>query len=45
MAWSHPKASSYYLNAKRRNTLTCPWRLVDFWWMTRMPDPKDLVLR
>jgi 4-hydroxyacetophenone monooxygenase len=44
MVWSHPKASSYYLNAQRRNTMSCPWRLVDVWWMTRRPDPQDLIL-
>jgi 4-hydroxyacetophenone monooxygenase len=45
MVWSHPKASSYYLNKRRRNTMSCPWRLVDFWWMTRRPEPADLILK
>jgi 4-hydroxyacetophenone monooxygenase len=44
MVWNHPKAQSYYLNTKRRNTVSCPWRLVDFWWMTRRPERSDLVL-
>ena len=44
MVWSHPKAASYYLNTRRRNTMTCPWRMVDHWWMTRSPDPADLRL-
>jgi 4-hydroxyacetophenone monooxygenase len=44
MVWNHPKASSYYLNKRRRNTLSCPWRLVDYWWMTRRPEPSDLRL-
>jgi len=44
MVWNHPKASSYYLNKYRRNTMSCPWRLVDFWWMTRSPEPADLIL-
>jgi 4-hydroxyacetophenone monooxygenase len=44
MVWNHPKASSYYLNKHRRNTVSCPWRLVDFWWMTRRPEPGDLIL-
>jgi 4-hydroxyacetophenone monooxygenase len=44
MVWNHPKASSYYLNSYRRNTVSCPWRLVDFWWMTRRPEPSDLIL-
>jgi 4-hydroxyacetophenone monooxygenase len=44
MVWNHPKASSYYLNSKRRNTVSCPWRLVDYWWMTRQPNLDDLIL-
>jgi 4-hydroxyacetophenone monooxygenase len=44
MVWNHPKASSYYLNSRRRNTVSCPWRLVDYWWMMRQPDPADLIL-
>lgn len=45
MVWNHPKASSYYLNSKRRNTVSVPWRLVDYWWMTRDPKPEDLEIR
>jgi hypothetical protein len=44
MVWNHPKASSYYLNSRRRNTVSCPWRLVDYWWMMRQPKVEDLVL-
>ena len=44
MVWNHPKAASYYLNKRRRNTMSCPWRLVDFWWMTRRPEAGDLIL-
>ena len=44
MVWNHPKSSSYYLNKYRRNTVSCPWRLVDFWWMTRQPEETDLIL-
>lgn len=44
MVWNHPKASSYYLNSKRRNTVSCPWRLVDYWWMMRNPRKEDLKI-
>jgi 4-hydroxyacetophenone monooxygenase len=45
MVWNHPKASSYYLNSKRRNTVSVPWRLVDYWWMMREPRRDDLDIR
>jgi len=44
MVWTHPKASSYYLNSKRRNWVSCPFRLADYWSMTRKPVRDDLVL-
>ena len=37
MIWSHPKAFSYYNNSKKRNFLSWPWRLVDFFNETRAP--------
>lgn len=37
MIWSHPRASSYYMNSKRRIFLSWPWRLVDFFNETRAP--------
>jgi 4-hydroxyacetophenone monooxygenase len=44
MVWTHPKASSYYLNSKRRNWVSCPFRLADYWAMTRKPNVDDLKL-
>lgn len=44
MVWNHPKASSYYLNSKRRNTVSCPWRLVDYWWMMRNIRKEDVII-
>ena len=44
MVWTHPKASSYYLNSKRRNWVSCPFRLADYWAMTRTPQIGDLSL-
>jgi 4-hydroxyacetophenone monooxygenase len=44
MVWTHPKCSSYYLNSKRRNWVSCPFRLADYWAMTRHPREQDLVV-
>lgn len=38
MIWSHPKANSYYNNRARRNFLSWPYRLVDYWKAMRGPD-------
>jgi len=35
LVWTHPKARSYYRNAKGRVFLSNPYRLVDYWGMTR----------
>lgn len=44
MIWSHPRASSYYMNSKRRIFLSWPWRLVDFFNETRAPAEGSYVL-
>jgi 4-hydroxyacetophenone monooxygenase len=44
MIWSHPKASSYYMNSKRRVFLSWPWRLVDYFNQTRAPEDGSFVL-
>lgn len=44
MIWSHPKASNYYMNSKRRIFLSWPWRLVDFFNETRRPAPDSYIL-
>ena len=38
MIWSHPGMGTYYRNAKGRVFSVMPWRLVDYWAMTRQPD-------
>lgn len=43
LIWSHPKARSYYRNSKGRVFMSNPYRLVDYWNMTRSPDPKSFV--
>ncbi|KJS20606.1 MAG: hypothetical protein VR78_01045 [Hoeflea sp. BRH_c9] len=42
--WSHPSVRSWYRNATGRITINQPWRLVDYWEMTRRPDPADYSL-
>ncbi len=42
LIWLHPSApQSYYKNARGRNVMSCPYRLVDYWWMTRAPKAED----
>ena len=45
MVWRHPKVHSYYNNVHGRVTTNAPWRLIDYWRMTRHPDLADFVLR
>jgi len=44
MIWGHPRVKSYYQNSKGRLYLSSPWRLVDYWKMTREPDPAEFAL-
>jgi len=44
MIWSHPRAFSYYNNSKKRNFLSWPWRLIDFWNECRGPRKQDFEL-
>ena len=44
MIWSHPRAKSYYLNSAGRNIISCPFRLADYWKMTRHPDASELQM-
>ena len=37
LIWMHPKAKSYYRNSKDRVFLSSPYRLVEYWNMTRRP--------
>ncbi len=45
MIWRHPKVHSYYNNREGRVTTNAPWRLIDYWRMTRNPDFGDFVMR
>jgi 4-hydroxyacetophenone monooxygenase len=44
LVWRHPKVRSYYNNPSGRVTTNAPWRLVDYWRMTRTPDLADFHL-
>jgi 4-hydroxyacetophenone monooxygenase len=43
MVWTHPGMTTYYRNAAGRVVTTTPWRLVDYWAMTRHPDMADFA--
>ncbi len=45
MVWSHPGMGNWYRNASGRVTQNSPWRLVDYWRMTREPDFADYRTR
>ena len=44
MVWSHPGMDTYYRNASGRVVTNMPWRVVDYWHMTRRPDLGDFVV-
>ncbi len=41
MIWTHPTLSTYYRNPLGRVFSLLPWRLVDYWHMTRDVNPGD----
>jgi 4-hydroxyacetophenone monooxygenase len=43
MIWSQPNVTNWFKNAAGRVTTHSPFRLVDYWAMTRSPDPEDYV--
>jgi 4-hydroxyacetophenone monooxygenase len=45
MIWRHPKVHSYYNNREGRVTTNAPWRLIDYWRMTKRPNLDDFVVR
>ena len=44
MVWTHPGMSTYYRNARGRVVVTTPFRIVDYWHMTREADLDDYVV-
>ena len=41
MVWSHPGMTTYYRNSHGRVVVNSPWRVVDYWAMTRHPSLDD----
>jgi 4-hydroxyacetophenone monooxygenase len=44
MVWTHPAMETYYRNAHGRVVVTTPFRVVDYWHMTRTADLDDYVV-
>ena len=44
LIWTHPGMSTYYRNPAGRVVSVMPWRLVDYWQMTRQLDLADYQL-
>ena len=45
MIWSHPGFGTYYRNSRGRVVYPSPWRIVDFWQMTRSARLEDYTVR
>lgn len=41
MVWSHPGVTSWYKNDRNRLTVTSPWKLLDYWRLTKDVRPKE----
>jgi 4-hydroxyacetophenone monooxygenase len=44
MVWTHPGVAPWYRNSKGRVVSNSPWRLVDYWHMTRRADLEEYVV-
>jgi 4-hydroxyacetophenone monooxygenase len=45
MVWRHPRVRSYYNNRAGRVITNVPWKMVDYWEMTRRPELADYQVR
>ncbi|HEV8628059.1 MAG TPA: NAD(P)/FAD-dependent oxidoreductase [Acidimicrobiia bacterium] len=43
MVWTHPGMDTYYRNSRGRVVVNTPFRIVDFWHMTRAADLEEFV--
>jgi 4-hydroxyacetophenone monooxygenase len=43
MIWAHPGTTNWYRNSRGRVVTNFPWRIVDYWQMTRHPDMSDFL--
>ena len=44
MAWGHSTVNSWYKNARGRVSQNWPFPLLEYWQLTRAPDPADYEL-
>jgi 4-hydroxyacetophenone monooxygenase len=44
MVWTHPGMTNWYRNAAGRVVCTMPWRIVDYWRMTRHADLDEYLV-
>jgi 4-hydroxyacetophenone monooxygenase len=44
MVWTHPGMETYYRNAAGRVVTNMPWRVVDYWHMTRRPQLDEYIV-
>ncbi|MDI2030404.1 NAD(P)-binding domain-containing protein [Saccharopolyspora sp. TS4A08] len=44
MLWTHPGMTNWYRNAAGRVVSTMPWRIVDYWRMTRRADLDEFLV-
>jgi len=44
MVWTHPAMETYYRNSRGRVVVTTPFRVVDYWHMTRSADLDEYVV-
>jgi 4-hydroxyacetophenone monooxygenase len=44
MIWTHRGMDTWYRNAQGRVVTNTPWRLLDYWKMTRRPRLDDFVI-
>ena len=45
LVWAHPGMNNWYKNAKGRVFAPMPWRLVDYWSLTRQPTLSDYHIK
>lgn len=44
MVWTHPGASTYYRNSRGRVVVNNPYRVIDYWHMTRHAELADYIV-
>jgi len=45
LSWSHPSVSTWYKNANGRIVTNQPWKLIEYWELTRNFNPDDYIAR